>query len=155
MKKTILFGCLLSMSVLAMAQTGEADAVKQTLNAYKKSIERLDTTGIGALFVANSKVFEQGSDEGTIGNYLGHHLAPELKDFKSFTFSDYKVDVNVAGNYAFTTESYIYTIVLAKDAKEIKSKGIATSVLQKVGGNWKIVQTHSSFRRATPPPAPK
>ena len=75
-------------------------------------------------------------------------MGPELKDFKSFTFSDYKVDVTVTGEYAFSTETYIYTIILAKDAKEIKSQGVATSVLKKTKEGWKIVQTHSSFRKA-------
>ena len=56
--------------------------------------------------------------------------------------------MTVTGNYAFSTETYIYTIVLAKDGKEIKSQGVATSVLQKAKNGWKIMQTHSSFRKA-------
>lgn len=148
MKRVILFSLLFIAFAAVKAQNSEATAVKQVLNSYKKAIESLDTTGIGKLFVANSKVYEGGSDEGSIRTYLGHHLAPELKEFKSFTFSDYKVDAVVNGNYAYATETYIYTIVLAKDAKEIKSKGVATSVLTKTKDGWKIVMTHSSFRRA-------
>jgi len=132
----------------ALSQTGDKEAVKNVLNSYKKAIEKLDTTGVVNLFVKDSKVFEQAKDEGTIGHYLEHHLGPELKEFKSFTFSDYKVDVTVTGDYAFSTETYIYTIILAKDGKEIKSQGVATSVLKKTKEGWKIVQTHSSFRKA-------
>jgi ketosteroid isomerase-like protein len=139
---------LLATGIAALAQTGDKEAVKSVLNEYKKAIEKLDTTGIVNLFVKDSKVFEQAKDEGTIGHYLEHHLGPELKDFKSFTFSDYKVDVTVTGNYAFSTETYTYTIILAKDGKEIKSQGVATSVLQKTKNGWKIMQTHSSFRKA-------
>lgn len=139
---------LLTPSIAALAQPGNKEAVKTVLNDYKKAIEKLDTTGVVNLFVKESKVFEQAKDEGTIGHYLEHHLGPELKDFKSFTFSDYKVDVTVTGNYAFSTETYIYTIVLAKDGKEIKSQGVATSVLKKTKEGWKITQTHSSFRKA-------
>jgi len=123
-------------------------SVYNSQNNYKKAIEKLDTAGVVNLFVKDSKVYEQASDEGTIGHYLEHHLGPELKAFKSFTFSNYKVDVTMAGEYAFSTETYIYTIVLAKDAKEIKSQGVATSVLRKTKAGWKIVQTHSSFRKA-------
>lgn len=139
---------LLIPGVAAFSQTGEKEAVKNVLNSYKKAIEKLDTTGVVNLFVKDSKVFEQAKDEGTIGHYLQHHLGPELKEFKSFTFSDYKVDVTVTGEYAFSTETYIYTIILAKDGKEIKSQGVATSVLKKTKEGWKIVQTHSSFRKA-------
>jgi ketosteroid isomerase-like protein len=139
---------LLVPGMAAFAQTSDETAIKNVLNSYKKAIEKLDTTGVVNLFVKDSKVFEQAKDEGTIGQYMGHHLGPELKEFKSFTFSDYKVDVTVTGEYAFSTETYIYTIILAKDGKEIKSQGVATSVLKKTKEGWKIVQTHSSFRKA-------
>ena len=135
-------------SSAAVAQTKDTEAVKQVLNNYKKAIEKLDTTGVVNLFVKDSKVYEQAKDEGTIGHYLEHHLGPELKAFRSFTFSDYKVDLTLAGNYAFSTETYLYTIVLAKDRSIIKSQGVATSVLKKTKEGWKIVQTHSSFRKA-------
>lgn len=148
MNKPVLFFLLLALCTGAFAQTGAMQDVKNVLNDYKKAIEKLDTTGVVNMFVKDSRVFEQAKDEGTIGQYLEHHLGPELKDFKSFTFSDYKVDVTVTGEYAFSTEIYIYTIILAKDGKEIKSRGVATSVLKKTTKGWKILQTHSSFRKA-------
>ena len=146
MKTTILMSLLL-VSVVVNAQTADEIAVKKQLNTYKQSIEKLDTTGIVNLFVKNSKVIEQSKDEGTISNYLNHHLAPELKEFRSFTFSDYKVDVKVVGDYAFTTETYFYTIVLAKDPKELKSKGVATAILIKTKDGWKIEKIHSSYKK--------
>ncbi len=142
-----LFFQILVFNVYAGAQKGDEAAIKQLLNSYKTSIENLDTSGISRLFTNNSKVIEQGKDEGTISHYLAHHLGPELKDFKSFKFSNYKIDVKLNGSYAYTTESYTYTIIL-KDDKEIKSNGLATSVLQKIKGQWKIALTHSSFRKA-------
>lgn len=148
MRKLLMMFMLLIPGVAAFSQTGDKEAVKNVLNSYKTAIEKLDTTGVVNLFIKDSKVYEQASDEGTIGHYLEHHLGPELKEFKTFKFSDYKVDVTVVGDYAFSTETYIYTIVLAKDGKEIKSQGVATSVLKKIKEDWKIVQTHSSFRKA-------
>jgi len=148
MRKLLMMCLLLATITAAFAQNSDKEAVKTVLNNYKKAIEKLDTTGVENLFVKDSKVYEQASDEGTIGHYLEHHLGPELKEFKSFSFSDYKVDVTVAGEYAFSTETYIYIIILAKDGKEIKSQGVATSVLRKTKDGWKIVQTHSSFRKA-------
>ncbi len=146
-KWTFLFFLTTFISLGATAQKSDIEAVKQTLDNYKQKIESLDTSGVAQLFVADSKVIEQAKDEGTISHYLEHHLGPELKDFKSFKFSNYKVDVQLNGGYAYSTESYIYTITLKED-KEIKSQGFATSLLQKVNGQWKIAQTHSSFRKA-------
>lgn len=148
MKKLIIMFLFVLPGLSVLAQSADQVAVKKVLNSYKQAIEKLDTTGVVDLFVKDSKVFEQAKDEGTIGHYLEHHLGPELKDFKSFTFSNYKVDITVTGEYAFSTETYIYTIVLAKDGKEIKSQGVATSVLKKTKVGWKILQTHSSFRKA-------
>ena len=70
--------------------------------------------------------------------------------FKSFTFSDYEIDAKVDAPYAFTTETYIYTIVLNPNEKgetrTIRKKGVATSILKKMGGEWKIIKTHTSSR---------
>lgn len=63
------------------------------LARYKVAIERLDASGTEELFAADSEIFETGGVEGSYANYLSHHLAPELAEFKSFQFSDYKVAV--------------------------------------------------------------
>ena len=144
--KVILLTSFLISCFYTQAQKTDTDAIRQTLNAYKQKIEQLDTTGIIDLFTANSNVVEQGKDEGTISQYLQHHLGPELKEFNSFKFQDYKVKVELAGNYAFARESYIYIITL-KDNREIRSAGLSTSVLQIGKGKWKIAHSHSSFRK--------
>ena len=136
-----------SFSTTIFAQSKNDEAVKTVLKNYKTKIEQLDTIGISNLFLKKSNVYENGGSEGTISHYLEHHLGPELKDFKSFNFNNYKIDVQVDGNYAFTTESYNYVIVLAKNNTEIKRNGIATSVLKKTNGEWKIINTHSSSRK--------
>ena len=73
-----------------------------------------------------------------------------LVKIEKFEFSDYEIDVKVDTPYAFTTETYIYTIVLKADEKgntrTIKKKGVATSILKKVDGDWKIIKTHTSSR---------
>ena len=130
----------------AIGQTDE-DKVKQVLNEYKTAIEKLDTAGTGMLFANMSLVIESGKIEGTYLNYRAHHLGPELDEFKSFKFSDYKADITVDLPYAFVTESYKDTIVVKKDNSVAERKGVATSILRKEKGIWKIMQTHSSSRR--------
>lgn len=127
--------------------TEDVAMVITTLEAYKKAIEKLDTTGTGKLFVSKSSVVESGKIEGRYKDYLDHHLGPELGDFKSFAFSDYKADVTVDLPYAFATETYKYIIVLKKDNSVIERRGVATTILKKENGAWKIWQTHTSARR--------
>ena len=173
MKKIAIAGLLFCLSIISMAQSKEAgterEAIKQYMNnkntipsfgngkdeeqvkavlkQYNNAIEKLDIAGTEKLFTDDSKIYESGSSEGNYAHYLEHHLNPELKEFKSFTFSDYKIEVQVTSVYAFTTETYNYTIILAKDNSEVKRKGVATSVLKKVRGEWKIMISHNSSRK--------
>ncbi|MBN8665862.1 MAG: nuclear transport factor 2 family protein [Chitinophagales bacterium] len=130
-----------------LIESKNIDAVKKALKRYNSAIESLDVTGTERFFTADSKICESGNNEGSYAHYQEHHLAPELKEFKSFSFSDYQVDVLIDGNYAFTTESYNYSIVIAKDNSEVKRKGLTTSVLKKVKGQWLIMISHNSSRK--------
>ncbi|WP_294003572.1 nuclear transport factor 2 family protein [Sphingomonas sp.] len=128
------------------ATESEAAAVRSVLAQYKSANERLDATGTERLFTTDSAIFETGGVEGTYGNYLAHHLTPELAEFKVFRFSDYKIDVRFEGPIALAAESYKYRIETKKG--EIAERlGVATSVLIKVGGRWKIVSMHNSARK--------
>ena len=130
----------------------EKEAVLKVMKSYKDALQNLTTEGTFQLFSENSEVFESGGVEGSYAHYIEHHLGPELEHFKKFEFSDYEIDVQVDTPYAFTTETYIYTIVLKPDDKgdtrTIKKKGVATSILKKMDGNWKIIKTHSSSRNS-------
>ena len=173
MRKIVFIGLMNFLSVMAFAQSKEAgtdrEAIKQYMNnkdtmpdlrqnknvelvrnvlkRYNSSIEALDVTGTERFFTWDSRIYESGSSEGNYANYLEHHLIPELKEFKSFTYSDYKVEIHIDGNYAFTTETYNYTIIVAKDNMEVKRKGVSTSVLKKVKGQWLIMISHNSSRK--------
>ncbi len=130
----------------------EKEAVISVMKSYKDAIQNLTTKGTTELFTEEATVFESGGSEGTYANYLAHHLGPELDHFNSFTFSNYAIDVEVDMPYAFTTETYIYTIDLKANeergtkARIIEKKGVATSDLKKIDGKWQIIKTHSSSR---------
>ncbi|WCO01281.1 YybH family protein [Psychroserpens ponticola] len=130
--------------------TSDYEAVLTVMKAYKDALQNLTIEGTFELFTEDSKVFESGGVEGTYAHYIEHHLGPELGHFKNFTFSDYEIDVQVDGIYAFTTETYVYTIVLKPneegESRTIAKKGVATSILKKIDEKWKIIKTHSSSR---------
>ncbi len=131
----------------------EKQLVENAMKAYKDAIQNLTTEGTFELFTPDAIVFEQGKVEGTYKDYIDHHLGPELGHFKSFTFSDYEINITVNLPYAYTTENYLYTIVIkgdeAKGTQErtIENKGVATSILEKINGEWKIIHTHTSFKK--------
>ncbi len=128
------------------ASTRDDAAVKAVLSQYKAAIERLDAKGTERLFTGDAQVFENGGVEGSYANYLAKHLGPELGHFKSFKFSDYKVDVRFEGPVALTTETYNYRIETEK-GEIVERRGVATSVLKKVDRQWRILSTHGSSRK--------
>lgn len=127
-------------------RNADSVAVRQVLSQYKSAIERLDAKGTQALFTSDSQVFENGGVEGSYANYLAKHLGPELGHFKSFKFTDYKVNVRFEGPVALTTETYNYRIETEK-GEVIERRGVATSVLKKVSRQWRILSTHGSSRK--------
>tara|TARA_R110001592_G_scaffold32587_3_gene113996 strand:+ start:4803 stop:5285 length:483 start_codon:yes stop_codon:yes gene_type:complete len=152
---------LITLLVILITSTGftnaqntksktDKETVIAVMKAYKDAIQNLTTEGTLNLFTKDSEVFESGGEEGTYAHYIEHHLGPELGEFKRFTYSDYEIDAKVDSPYAFSTETYIYTIVLNPNDKgetrTIRKKGVATSVLKKMDGQWKIIKTHTSSR---------
>lgn len=134
------------MTAAQRAHHADKAAVRAVLAQYQAAVERLDARGTEKLFAADSAIFETGGMEGTYANYLAHHLTPELSEFKSFKFSNYKVDVRMEGPIALATETYNYRIE-TKDGTIAERLGVTTSVLKKIGGQWKILVSHNSGRK--------
>ena len=128
-------------------------AVTAVLGQYRAAIERLDATGTERLFVADSQIFESGGVEGTYAHYLAHHLGPELREFRSFRFSNVNVEVRFEGPVALATESYTFRIEPVQGAP-VERRGVTTSVLRRTGAGWRIVSSHNSSRAPRPPQRP-
>lgn len=127
-------------------RAADTAAVKAVLASYIGAVERLDPRGTERLFATDSMIFESGGSEGTYARYLAHHLTPELGEFKSFKFGNYKVNVRFEGPLALATETYTYRIE-TKKGEVAERLGVATSVLRKKDGRWKILMMHSSARK--------
>ncbi|MDC7810161.1 nuclear transport factor 2 family protein [Sphingomonas koreensis] len=123
--------------------------VEAVLGRYKAAIESLDGSKTQGLFSSDSEVVENGKREGSFANYLAHHLGPELIEFRSFKFADYKVDVRMEGPLAIAIESYSFRVE-TKTGEAIERQGVATSVLKRVGESWQIISMHSSSRKPKP-----
>ena len=148
--KAVFAAALFSITVSANAQQPDREGATAVLLSYKSAIERLDVTDVDRLFASDAIIIESGKVEGNFAAYRDHHLGPELKEFKSFAFDNYKVDVTVEGAVAIATETYTYRIVL-QSGEAIDRLGVATSVLKWNGQVWQIITTHSSSRKPKVP----
>ena len=145
--KQVAIGLALLIAVPAhAAPIPDYQAATATLAQYKQAIESRDLAGVDALFAPDAQIFESGGIEGNFAHYRDHHLAPELKAFKSFAFRDYKVSVRGEGDVAIATETYSYTIALPS-GETVARDGVATSVLKWTSGKWQIISLHSSSRK--------
>lgn len=90
MKKALLSIITSCICIISFAQLSDSSKVKSVLKKYNDAIEKLDVSNTENLFTTNSKIYESGGSEGSYAHYKEHHLTPELKEFKSFTFSNYK-----------------------------------------------------------------
>ena len=136
----------LPASAAPAAGTSDAAAVRKVLHSYIEAVETLDPKGTEHLFSKDSMIFETGGSEGIYAYYLAHHLMPELGEFKSFKFGNYKVNVRFEGPVALATETYTYRIE-TKKGEVAERLGVATSVLRKENGRWKILMMHNSARK--------
>lgn len=136
----------------ASTQTAEEQQVRAALGGYRLAIESLDPAAASNHFWPDSAVFEQGGVEGDFATYLAHHLGPEFSEIASFYFRDVETNVVIVGDVAYATETYTYHISFKQTARApVERRGVATSVLRRRDGQWRIFIYHSSARAPQAP----
>ena len=141
------------------AQVDDVKLVTDVLIREAAAIEKADLAALDQLWANDESVsvFESGHANYGWNDYRNTHLAPELKEFKNtkYAFSDLKVKVD--GKTAWAT--FKYALAAEMGTRKVESGGLATAVLEKREGKWRIVHWHSSAPRrapaAQPSPSPK
>lgn len=138
------------------AHDDDVKLVTDVLIREAVAVEKGDLAALDLLWANDESVtvFESGHANYGWNDYRNTHLAPELKEFKNtkYSFSDLKVKVD--GKTAWAT--FKYTLAADMGTRKVESGGLATAVLEKRDGKWRIVHWHSSAprRAATAQPSP-
>ncbi len=137
------------------AQTNEEKAVIAVLLQYAAAFAKNDMATMNKIWANDESItiFESGHANYGWTDYRDNHLAPEMKEIKNTKYEYSDIKAKVSGNMAYATMKY--TISGDADGKHFDSAGLATAVLEKTGGNWKIVHWHSSAPRRAPSPSPQ
>ncbi len=136
---------LLTGAAAAMAQANaDSLAVVTTLHNYAAAVESKDLAQVEKYVVTNDAftMFEGGHINWGWADYRDHHLGPELERFLSIQYAYQDIRAHVMGDMAYATLKYRIAIKMAE--REGEGEGLATAILTREGGSWKIRHMHTS-----------
>jgi len=138
----------LSAGLAAQSKPTGAD-IAAFFKAYDAAFNARDLDKLATMYHADVTIFEgSGINRGWV-DYRDNHLGPELKSFQDLQWAHSNIVVHVLGE----TAAYVtadYTIKYKTGDRVVDSGGIATHVLVKEGGAWKIRHSHTAARRRAP-----
>lgn len=130
------------------AQSGQSD-VTAFFKAYDAAFNAKNTDKLATMYHPDVTIFEgSGINRGWV-DYRDNHLGPELKSFQNLQWAHSNMTVHMLGD----TAAYVtadYTIKYQAGDRAVDSGGIATHVLVKDQGQWKIRHSHTAARRRAP-----
>lgn len=133
---------------MVSAQSRDADVIA-FFKAYDDAFNAKDLQKLATLYHPEVTIFEgSGINRGWI-DYRDNHLGPELKSFQDLQWSHSNIVVHMLGeSAAYVTADYAIRYKVGERA--VDSGGIATHVLVKEQGAWKIRHSHTAARRRAP-----
>ena len=138
----------------AIAQVSDEGAIREALLKSATAFERNDLLGAASVWANDESltIFESGHANYGWADYRDNHLVPEMGEMKNtrYTLSDMKI--HLAGNTAWATLKYTIAADVTEMGKprHVDGGGLATAVLEKRDGQWRIVHWHSSAPRRAP-----
>ncbi len=156
MKKVILFiGLIIMMASCTYNKPEPVDLkaevlqIKSVLEQYVLANENQDFGLIEKIWAADQNIIMIGtdSDERLVGwEMIKKAITNQFKEFQDtyITVSDQIIRVNQTGNTASFSELLAYNFIYKEEAKSFTGMRF-TGVLEKIEGNWLLVQGHLSI----------
>ena len=130
---------------VAHAQSANTEIV-EFFKAYDAAFNAKDIGKLAAFYHLDVTIFEGGGINRGWVDYRDNHLGPELKSFENVQWAHSNIVVHVLGeSAAYVTADY--SIKYKAGERNVDSGGIATHVLVKEQGRWKIRHSHTAARR--------
>jgi ketosteroid isomerase-like protein len=132
------------------AQSPDERAVIAVVEALAAFSQAKNVAGLDTLYAPDAwvRVIEgAGVNRGWV-DYRDHHLAPELAEFQNFRYRYFEVEPQVRGTVAWA--SFRYELIADTPQGHVEAEGRGTAILEKRGGRWLVVHTHTSGRRRQP-----
>jgi len=138
--------CTLVLGAAITAAQDEADRIKTWLQGYDAAFVAKDLNKLATFYHPDVTIFEGGGVNRGWIDYRDNHLGPELKDVQNLQFSHTNVVVRMLGtDAAYVSAEYVIKGQMGE--RDVDAGGLATLVLVRDGGAWKIRHSHTSSRR--------
>lgn len=135
-----------SMALKARPMTPVEKELVNFLKAYDAAFLAKDLAKLATMYTPDTIVYEGSGINRGWKNYSETHLGPELKSFENLEFAHTNVVPHVlSDNAAYVTADYMIKAKMAD--RVLDSGGLATFVLSKDAGAWKIRHTSTAARR--------
>lgn len=143
---------ILGVIVLLGMQCAVAANNDQELVNIIESIERGWETADGKPFrqhfldFEGARYIESGGQNMGLDDLVTHHVEPEgdALDDLDLTFSN--IETHIEGDFAWAVADVEVRATVKRDDRKIHNRGHETFLFRRVGGEWKVVHTHSSSR---------
>ena len=135
-----------TMALKSRAMTPVEKELVDFVAAYDAAFVAKDLAKLATMYTPETIVYEGSGINRGWKNYSETHLGPELKAFENLEFAHTNVVPHVLGpDAAYVTADYM---IKAKNGDRLlDSGGLATMVLSKNAGSWKIRHTSTAARR--------
>ncbi len=135
-----------AMALKPRAMTPVEKELADFFTAYDAAFVAKDLAKLATMYAPETIVYEGSGINRGWKNYSETHLGPELKAFENLEFAHTNVVPHVLGpDSAYVTADYM---IKAKTGERLlDSGGLATFVLSKDNGSWKIRHTSTAARR--------
>ena len=137
------------VGVVSLSAQSREPEILTFFKAYDAAFNARDIDKLATMYHADVTIFEgSGINRGWV-DYRDNHLGPELKSFQDLVWSHSNIVVHILGD----TSAYVtadYAIKYKSGDRVVDSGGIATHVLVKEQGNWRIRHSHTAARRRAP-----
>ena len=147
-RTSLFLALMLCCSIPAAAQSNTSEIVA-FFNNYDAAFNARDLNLLAKLYHPDVTIFEGSGINRGWADYRDNHLGPELKSFQNLQWAHSNLVIHLLGDSAaYVTADYM--IKYQSGERAVDSGGIATHVLVKEQGQWKIRHSHTAARRRAP-----
>jgi hypothetical protein len=132
----------------ASAQEDSSTELSTIVHAISKGWEQADGTPFREHFLdfEGARFIEGGGQNTGLSELIDHHVVPEGDALDSLELAFLNIETHVEGEFAWAIADTEIRATVKSDKRQIHNRGYETFLFRRVGGEWKVVHTHSSSR---------